>query len=73
MIFVVRDDASTSDLHFQTSDPTWVAYNKFGGANFYGGNGPGSRRRCYKVSYNRPYDNRIAGYDQGRRKDFLGF
>ena len=68
MIFVVRDDASTSDLHFQTSDPTWVAYNKFGGANFYGGNGPAPGGRCYKASYNRPYDNRsqvMTGAQEG--------
>jgi hypothetical protein len=49
--FVVRDDASTSDVVFQTSDPTWVAYNTYGGSNFYWG---GANGRAYKVSYNRP-------------------
>ena len=39
--FVVRADESTSDILFQTSDTTWQAYNGWGGANFYGGNGPG--------------------------------
>ncbi len=51
--FVVRNDASTSELFFQTSDTTWQAYNTYGGANFYpGGNGP--KGRSYKLSYNRP-------------------
>src|SRR5262245_20305223 len=31
VVFVVRDDASTSDLLFQTSDTTWQAYNEYGG------------------------------------------
>src|SRR5438270_11513523 len=39
--FIVRADESTSDILFQTSDTTWHAYNGWGGANFYGGNGPG--------------------------------
>ena len=29
--FVVRDDASRSDVLFQTSDTTWQAYNQYGG------------------------------------------
>ncbi len=36
--FVVRNDASTSDVLFQTSDATWQAYNTYGGADFYQGN-----------------------------------
>ena len=35
--FVVRDDSSTSELVFQTSDTTWQAYNLYGGANTYYG------------------------------------
>src|SRR5687768_12172739 len=31
IIFIVRDDESRSDLLFQTSDTTWVAYNAYGG------------------------------------------
>jgi hypothetical protein len=31
IVFVVRDDASRSDLFFQTSDTTWQAYNDYGG------------------------------------------
>ena len=53
--FVVRDDASTSDVVFQTSDTTWQAYNTYGGADFYRGGGAG---RAYKVSYNRPFSTR---------------
>ncbi|WP_207208664.1 DUF4082 domain-containing protein [Nocardioides oleivorans] len=59
--FVVRDDSSTSDVLFQTSDPTWQAYNTYGGAYFYGG---GSHGRAYKVSYNRPVLTR--GREHGR-------
>ena len=49
--FIVRDDASTSDVVFQTADPTWQAYNTYGGSNFYQG---GAHGRAYKLSYNRP-------------------
>ena len=55
--FIVRDDSSHSDIAFQTSDETWQAYNGWGGANFYGGNGPATGQgagRAYAVSYNRP-------------------
>jgi hypothetical protein len=38
--FIVRDDSSHSDVVFQTSDETWQAYNGWGIANFYGGEGP---------------------------------
>lgn len=51
IIFVVRDDASHSDLLFQTSDTTWQAYNQYGGNSLYVGSPAG---RAYKVSYNRP-------------------
>ncbi|ROQ03697.1 Ig-like domain-containing protein [Rathayibacter sp. PhB93] len=59
--FVVRDTASTSAVLFQTSDPTWQAYNTFGGSNFYSG---GANGRAYKLSYNRPVTTR--GDNQGR-------
>ncbi|HLZ85053.1 MAG TPA: N,N-dimethylformamidase beta subunit family domain-containing protein [Caulobacteraceae bacterium] len=67
--FIVRDDGGKSDVVFQTSDPTWQAYNGWGGnngqvgANFYGGSvshppvadpGLGSQSRTFAVSYNRP-------------------
>jgi hypothetical protein len=50
--FIVRDDASTSAMVFQTSDTTWQAYNSYGGNSLYVGNPDG---RAYKVSYNRPF------------------
>src|SRR6202795_3646922 len=37
--FVVRDDDTPHDIVFQTSDPTWQAYNGWGGYNLYGGQG----------------------------------
>jgi hypothetical protein len=55
--FVVRDRASRSAVLFQTSDPTWQAYNTFGGSDFYTG---GANGRAYKVSYNRPVVTRGA-------------
>jgi hypothetical protein len=66
--FIVRDDQSRSDFLFQTSDTTWQAYNRHGGASTYGGVVPGvpigasdlgsSDRRAFKVSYNRPFETR---------------
>ncbi|NUT51358.1 MAG: DUF4082 domain-containing protein, partial [Saccharothrix sp.] len=55
IVFVVRDDSSTSKILFQTSDSTWVAYNRYGGNSLYFGDGPGQGGQAYKVSYNRPY------------------
>ena len=49
--FIVRSDGSRSDVLFQTSDPTWQAYNTYGGSDFYQGAANG---RAYKISYNRP-------------------
>jgi hypothetical protein len=58
IVFVVRDDASTAPMLFQTSDTTWQAYNLYGGNSLYAG-GPGTNPgRAYKVSYNRPFDTR---------------
>ena len=51
--FVVRNDASHSDVVFQTSDTTWQAYNTYGGASLY--QGVNLPLRGYKVSYNRPF------------------
>ncbi len=58
IVFVVRDDASHSDLLFQTSDTTWQAYNSYGGNSLYTGSPAG---RAYKVSYNRPFTTRANG------------
>ncbi|HSV66359.1 MAG TPA: DUF4082 domain-containing protein [Mycobacteriales bacterium] len=54
IFFVVRDDASQAAMYFQTSDPTWQAYNVYGGNSFYTGTGPGPDGSAWKVSYNRP-------------------
>src|SRR5437588_1388584 len=72
--FIVRADESTSDILFQTSDTTWQAYNGWGGANLYGGNGPGGDSapgRAYKVSYNRPIGTRDAIGTYAGWQDFL--
>ncbi|NMM30784.1 MAG: DUF4082 domain-containing protein [Cellulomonas sp.] len=53
--FIVRNDASHSDVVFQTSDPSWQAYNTYGGSDFYQGAANG---RAYKISYNRPFATR---------------
>lgn len=63
--FVVRNDASHSAIVFQTSDPTWEAYNTYGGADFYMG---GANGRAYKVSYNRPVTTRA---DESGGQDFF--
>ncbi|HQC93540.1 MAG TPA: DUF4082 domain-containing protein, partial [Microbacteriaceae bacterium] len=55
IIFIVRQDGNTSDVLFQTSDPTWHAYNTYGGSDFYQGAANG---RAYKLSYNRPFATR---------------
>ena len=61
IVFVVRDDTSTSDLLFQTSDTTWQAYNDYGGNSLYTGAPVG---RAYKVSYNRPFNTRGNQYSR---------
>ncbi|MGI5506383.1 DUF4082 domain-containing protein [Lentzea sp. CA-135723] len=55
IVFVVRDDTSRAKIMLQTSDATWVAYNRYGGNSLYFGDGPGQGGSSYKVSYNRPY------------------
>jgi hypothetical protein len=62
--FIVTNDSSNSDIVFQTSDETWQAYNGWGGANLYGGDGPANppasaggefgTGAAFAVSYNRP-------------------
>jgi Bacterial Ig domain/Purple acid Phosphatase, N-terminal domain len=61
IMFIVRDDASTSPLLFQTSDTAWQAYNSYGGASLYTDTGLGTAAgRAYKVSYNRPFNTRTS-------------
>ena len=61
IVFIVRDDASTSDVLFQTSDTTWQAYNNYGGNSLYTGSPAG---RAYKVTYNRPFNTRAVDSGQ---------
>ena len=69
IVFIVRDDSRTADVLVQTSDTTWQAYNRYGGASLYcadtnGVSNAGSAYanscglRATKVSYNRPFDTR---------------
>ncbi len=62
MVFIVRDDASTSDVLVQTSDTTWEAYNNYGGVSLYQGGAGGFNNAASKVSYNRPFLTRDAGH-----------
>jgi hypothetical protein len=56
IVFIVRNDASRSDILYQTSDETWQAYNYYGGNSLYGANGTFDLpNRAFKVSYNRPF------------------
>ncbi|WP_265980006.1 N,N-dimethylformamidase beta subunit family domain-containing protein, partial [Arthrobacter sp. MI7-26] len=59
--FVVRNDAGSSKLIFQTSDETWQAYNTYGGNSLYSctvacpPGSPQTYKGAFKVSYNRPF------------------
>ena len=60
--FVVRNDASHSEIVLQTSDATWEAYNAYGGNSLYTctvscpEGRPKAYKAAYAVSYNRPFD-----------------
>jgi hypothetical protein len=60
--FVVRNDASHSEILLQTSDATWEAYNAYGGNSLYTctvscpAGEPEAYKAAYAVSYNRPFD-----------------
>jgi len=58
VFFVVRDDGSTSDIYYQTSDTTWQAYNNYGGESLYSGGPLPDPARAAAVSYNRPFATR---------------
>ena len=64
--FVVRNDASHSEILLQTSDATWEAYNDYGGNSLYTCTVacPAGSPKAYKgadaVSYNRPFDGAFA-------------
>ena len=56
IVFVVRNDASSSAMLFQTADESWEAYNGFDGESLYGPSDVFNlTQRAYKVSYNRPF------------------
>jgi hypothetical protein len=68
IVFVVRNDASTSQMIFQTSDESWQAYNEWQPSSSTVGHslyGPTEvfdiTNRAYKVSYNRPFHTRDFG------------
>ncbi|HVN11848.1 MAG TPA: N,N-dimethylformamidase beta subunit family domain-containing protein, partial [Kineosporiaceae bacterium] len=71
IVFVVRNDASHSDVLFQTSDETWQAYNTYGGNSLYSctvncpSGSPAAYKGASKVSYNRPFHS--ADDDSGGR------
>eukprot|EP01126_Amoeba_proteus_P049299 TRINITY_DN5757_c0_g2_i8.p1 TRINITY_DN5757_c0_g2~~TRINITY_DN5757_c0_g2_i8.p1 ORF type:complete len:727 (-),score=130.86 TRINITY_DN5757_c0_g2_i8:261-2324(-) len=54
--FVVRNDDSTDEIVFQTSDTTWQVHNSFGNTN--PDLNPNNTRCTYKLSYNRPFNTR---------------
>lgn len=68
IVFIVRDDASTSDLFFQTSDATWQAYNIYGDNNNGKSLYTGSGGKAVKVSYNRPFLTRNGGGGEALQK-----
>jgi hypothetical protein len=56
IVFVVRNDASSAAILFQTADESWEAYNGFDGESLYGPSDVFDlTQRAYKVSYNRPF------------------
>src|SRR5438105_827351 len=65
IFFIVRNDASNSDLIYQTSDTTWQAYNNYGGFSLYEAPVGNAVGRAYKVSYNRPFRNRSGEGEEG--------
>jgi hypothetical protein len=64
VVFVVREDNSTSDIYYQTSDTTWQAYNDYGGESLYSGGPLPDPSRAAAVSYNRPFVTRNVGGGQ---------
>lgn len=66
ILFVVRDDASHSDIVLKTSDTTWQAYNAYGGNSLYSctvacpPGEPEGYKAAYAVSYNRPFDGTLT-------------
>ncbi len=55
IVFIVRNDASHSNIFLQANDATWQAYNGYGGNNLYNGTTSFPSGHAVKVSYNRPF------------------
>ncbi len=55
--FIVRNDASQSDIVFKTSDETWQAYNSWGGNSVY----ESTTTPAVAISYNRPFTTATGG------------
>jgi hypothetical protein len=70
--FIVRNDASNSDLYLQLPDATWQAYNGYGGNSLYDGTTAGfPNGHAVKVSYNRPFFPYNSLFDtNGRESDW---
>jgi len=66
VVFVVRDDARSAPIVFQSSVTTFAAYNNWGGRSLYAFNSSNGPAR--KVSFDRPY----AGNPYGVRLDGAG-
>ena len=66
IMFVVRNDASHSEILVQTSDETWEAYNDYGRNSLYActvacpPGDPLVYKAAYAVSYNRPFDGALT-------------
>lgn len=61
VMFVVRDEARTGDLLFQSSVTTMAAYNNWGGKSLYRFNSTGAAADL--VSFNRPYSTRTGPFE----------
>jgi len=71
IVFIVRDDASNSDLLLQANDATWQAYNGYGGNNLYNGTTSFPSGHATHVSYNRPFFVYNTGFStDGRGSDW---
>ena len=66
IIFVVRDDARSASVMFQTSVTTYAAYNRWGGYDFYG-------PVAAKLSFDRPYSNPERYLNGKGTGDFLSW
>ena len=69
IVFVVRDDAGTAPIVFQSSVTTFAAYDNWGGKSLYAFNSGNTPAR--KVSLNRPYAVNPYGVRLDGAGDFL--